>query len=114
MAELLKPKANPQRVTLMVVALIVSVVLMSLLLVNRLPVELVVEGPAINAPPSTSQPGLFAIVLALHPRLAAAFESTIEAVERVKSQLRPEPAAPVETYVVYVADENGNFVPGRR
>lgn len=97
------------------VALIAGVVVLSLGLINRLPVE-VVEGPAINAtPPSTSQPGLLAIVLTLHPRLAAAYETGIEAIERVKLQFQPEPVPRAETFVVYEFDNaTGNFVPGRR
>ena len=107
-----EPLAGNRRLPLIIAVLCIGVVALSVLFINQLPAELQVGGVVVDAPSSTSQPELLAIVIALHPSLAAAYQTTLETVSRVRLQLTPEPAPLVETYVTYTLDEaTGNFVP---
>jgi hypothetical protein len=94
--------------------LVGGVLVLAVLLIQRLPVELTITKTAPVAPsPAARQPGLFATVLALHPSLPAAHVTILEVFGRFKASLRPEPPLVFHPLVIYVADENGNFVPVR-
>lgn len=93
--------------------LVGGVLVMTLLLIQRLPAELTVTKSAATAPTSASQPGLFATFLAVHPTLPVGHEAVLNALSRCKAALRPEPPLVSHAIVIYVADEHGNFVPVR-
>lgn len=93
--------------------LAVGTLVMTTLLIQGLPAELTVTKSAVASPSPASQPGLFDTLLAMHPTLPAAHEAVIEAFDRLKASLRPEPPPVFRAVVIYEADEHGNFVPVR-
>lgn len=107
-----KPAERKQHTVAAVAGLVGGLLVMTVLLIQRLPVELTVTKPAVAAPAPTIQPGLFDTFLAMHPALPAAHEAVIDAFSRIKASLRPEPPPVSRASVLYMLDEStGNFVP---
>ena len=111
MAGLTKAVERNRRGAFALAGLVGGLLVMTMLLIQRLPVELTVTKSAIAAPSPASQPGLFATLLAMHPSLPTAHEAVLNALRRFKTSLRPEPPPVSRAIVIYEADEHGNFVP---